>query len=406
MDKYCDDITNNAIITIYGGRIMGFTIEDMLIIAKEKYDMELIAGQNGWANSISWLLMVEDTTITTNFKGKELVVTTGLGFDTEEKLLSLVKTLDDHHGAGLIINTGFYITEVPETVIGYCNQNDLPLMTVPWDVVMSEMIKDLTVRIFLQTQTDEQTSKAFIASIERPGDEADYRDSLSAVFDVDGKFQVVLFTTDDLDSMDSMDRKRIGYRLAIYLENISHNAHFFYYAGCFILILNAVDEYSSKMIINGFLERTRRRMPEKKIFVGEGSAVMDVSQVHISYERARYAVTEAIRQDKDIIRFDELGLDKILYSIKDSLILNDLIFKYLQPLIDYDNKHEGQLLETLFVYLKCNGSVTKVASQMYIHKNTICYRMGKIKELIEFDIDDGEVRTYLYLACMMALKSK
>lgn len=59
---------------------MGFTVEDMLIIARDKYKMELVAGQNGWANSISWLLMVEDTTIMENFKGKELAVTMGAGF--------------------------------------------------------------------------------------------------------------------------------------------------------------------------------------------------------------------------------------------------------------------------------------------------------------------------------------
>lgn len=59
---------------------MGFTVEDMLIIARDKYKMELVAGQNGWANSISWLLMVEDTTIMENFKGKELAVTMGRAF--------------------------------------------------------------------------------------------------------------------------------------------------------------------------------------------------------------------------------------------------------------------------------------------------------------------------------------
>lgn len=60
---------------------MGFTVEDMLIIARDKYKMELVAGQNGWANSISWLLMVEDTTIMENFKGKELAVPWGRAFD-------------------------------------------------------------------------------------------------------------------------------------------------------------------------------------------------------------------------------------------------------------------------------------------------------------------------------------
>ena len=61
---------------------MGFTIEDMNLMAKDRYHMEFIAGKRGWSNSISWVLMMEDTAIIRNFAGKELAVTTGLGFDT------------------------------------------------------------------------------------------------------------------------------------------------------------------------------------------------------------------------------------------------------------------------------------------------------------------------------------
>lgn len=110
---------------------MGFTVEDMLIIARDKYKMELVAGQNGWANSISWLLMVEDTTIMENFKGKELAVTMGAGFRTEQDLLSLVEILDRHHAAGLVVNTGYYVKEIPASVRAYCNAHDLPLLQVP-----------------------------------------------------------------------------------------------------------------------------------------------------------------------------------------------------------------------------------------------------------------------------------
>nr|MCR5354247.1 PucR family transcriptional regulator ligand-binding domain-containing protein [Lachnospiraceae bacterium] len=268
---------------------MGFTVEDMLIIARDKYDMELIAGKNGWANSISWLLMVEDTTITANFKGKELVVTQGVYFNTEERLLELVEILDKHHCAGLIVNTGYYIKEIPQKVIDYCDEVDLPLMDVPWDVVMSEMIKDLTVRIFLQSETDQQISDAFIKSFESPAAQDKYREKLSASFDVDGRFQVVLISTGDLDSMDSMDRRRIGYRLQIYMENISHNGHFFYYNGYFVLILNQVTKEQTREIIMGFMTRAARRMPDKEIYCGVGSPVMDVSDLHLSYRRAEYA---------------------------------------------------------------------------------------------------------------------
>ena len=69
---------------------MGFTIEDMVTETGKKYDMRILAGRQGWSNSISWILMIEDMTILQNFRGKDLAVTTGLGFPTEEKQLAPV----------------------------------------------------------------------------------------------------------------------------------------------------------------------------------------------------------------------------------------------------------------------------------------------------------------------------
>ena len=68
--------------------------------------MKLIAGERGWSNSISFLMMLEDLTIIQNFKGKELAVTTGLGFQTEESMNRLVSALSEVGASGLIINTG------------------------------------------------------------------------------------------------------------------------------------------------------------------------------------------------------------------------------------------------------------------------------------------------------------
>ena len=84
---------------------MGFTIEDMLTLTGDRYQMSMIAGSRGWSNSISWVLMVEDFTILRNFVGKELAVTMGMGFESQEKLLTLIRQLSARHAAGLIINT-------------------------------------------------------------------------------------------------------------------------------------------------------------------------------------------------------------------------------------------------------------------------------------------------------------
>ena len=136
---------------------MGFTIEDMLVVGSDRYRMELAAGRQGWSNSISWVLLLEDLTIIQDFSGKELAVTTGLGFRDESSMLRLVQELAAHNASGLIVNTGYYVMDLPASVIAYCDENDLPLLTVPWEIYLADLIKHLSIRIFLQGDTVRQT---------------------------------------------------------------------------------------------------------------------------------------------------------------------------------------------------------------------------------------------------------
>ena len=190
---------------------MGFTIEDMMTVSGSRYKIKLEAGRNGWANSISWILMIEDMTILQNFAGKDLAVTTGLGFRQPEQQLELVKELSGLGASGLIINTGMYIMEIPGKVRAFCEDNDFPLMTVPWDIPLFDMIKDLNMRILLQGITDDEISGALIQAIKTPEDTENCRRRLLPYFDVDGTFQVVLIKPGNLDTMDTVERRRISF---------------------------------------------------------------------------------------------------------------------------------------------------------------------------------------------------
>ena len=102
------------------------------------------------------------------------------------------------------------------------------------------MIKDFSIHVFLQDNTDEQIVAALIAAIETPDNQKAYRKELLQYFDVDGSFQVLLLTCEGLDSMDTVERKKLSYRIQLYLEDITHNASFFYYNSDFVLVANAV----------------------------------------------------------------------------------------------------------------------------------------------------------------------
>lgn len=377
---------------------MGFTIEDMNLLSKDRYQMEMVAGNKGWSNSISWILMLEDTAIIQNFAGKELAVTTGLGFQTEDKLKVLVEMLVKHHASGLIINTGEYIRQIPDSILQFCDENDFPLMTVPWEVLLVDMIKDFSIRIFLQGTTDEEITRALISAVETPENQELYRRTLLPYFDVDGEFRVVLFTTEGLDEMDTVERRRISYRLQIYLENITHNGSFFYYDSNFVLIMNDVAKKKYDEIIDGVVQRTKRRMPDIPIFVGTGSCMKDISNLHIAYQRAKAAVTMARKKKLPILSFDDMGMYRLLYSVKDTSLLKEMSEVPLQPLLEYDEKHHANYVETLDWYLKYNGSIQAVSEAMYTHRNTIIYRISNIKKLLNCNLETTQERLIYQMA--------
>ena len=383
---------------------MGFTIEDMLVVSADKYHMKLEAGEKGWSNSISWLLMLEDLTIIQNFSGKELAVTTGLGFQTEEKMLDLVRELSWHNAAGLIVNTGYYIREIPEEVRRLCDHYDLPLLTVPWEVYLADMIKDMSIRIFLQSSTDEQISAALISAIESPGSPGSrdlYEKELLPHFDLDGTFQTALVTTGNLDSMDTVERKRIAYRMQLYLTNLTHNGHFLYYDGYFVIVMNDMKPEECADVMEAFADRAARKMPERRVWVGVSDQVTDISNLRLSFRRARAAVTMAENVDDSIQFFDKMGLYRLLYMVDDPLLLKSLSDHLLQPLLEYDEQHGGGYLETLESYLKNSGSIKAMADELFIHRNTILYRMTNIKKLLGSNLEDSRERMMFAIACMI-----
>ena len=380
---------------------MGFTIEDMLVVSRDRYKMKMEAGSGGWSNSISWLLVLEELTIIHNFTGKELAVTTGLGFQKAEDMLELVEELSAHNSSGLIVNTGFYVKEIQESVKNFCDANDFPLLTVPWEIILADLIKDLTIRIFVQSSTDEQISGALIHAIEQPEAQDLYTRDLLPHYDLDGTFQVALISTGDLDKMDTVERKRIAYRMHLYLTNLTHNGHFFYYASYFVVIMNAIGEEESEQILESFADRIRVKMPDRKVHIGVSDQVRDIVNLHLAYKRARAAVEMAVKRERGLQYFDRMGMYRMLYLVEDRELLRDLSDKPLAPLIEYDKEHDGEYVATLESYLQCGGSIKAMSEELFIHRNTILYRMSNIKKLLGCSLESPEDKLFYAIACMI-----
>ena len=63
--------------------------------------------------------------------------------------------------------------------------------------------------------------------------------------------------------------------------------------------------------------------------------------------------------------------------------------KNIDPLISYDTQHSSSLLETLRLYFINNCHSSQTAQALFIHKNTLVYRLSLIKELLHTDLSNA-----------------
>lgn len=369
---------------------MGFTLADALNQSQEQYHLKLLAGQEGCSNAISWVHMIEDTTIIQQLWGKELVVTTGHGFQSEEELFMLIKYLIKYNSVGLIINIGKYIFEIPLAIIDYCNEQEFPLLTIPWEVHLADLIKDFCMRCLYSEKEDRELSKLFQEILTNNQIVEEARPQLMSAFDVDGNFQVVLISVEGSDNFNAIERRKIAFQIELCFEKIDSSYAFFWYDGYFVLIVNNLKADELKVIIDKMHKRAKKRIDDKRVYLGIGSQMKDLGQVYLSYKRAKAAILMAMQFELPIVFFEDMGVYQILFSIEDKQILIEMYHRLLQPLIDYDQKHHGELEKTLFYYLIYGESQITMAKNLYMHRNTINYRMNKIKELLNCQLDTFE----------------
>lgn len=74
--------------------------------------------------------------------------------------------------------------------------------------------------------------------------------------------------------------------------------------------------------------------------------------------------------------------------------------KFLTPLLEHDTKRSGQLLETLETFLQHDAHPSKTCAALFIHRNSLNYRLRKIEALLRLDLNtvDGQA------TCLFALR--
>jgi DNA-binding PucR family transcriptional regulator len=140
------------------------------------------------------------------------------------------------------------------------------------------------------------------------------------------------------------------------------------------------------------------------IYIGIGNEYQQLLSLHTSYEEALEVVelTEKLGTQENVpYEYDKLGIFRYLDVIKEKNKKSQYVNKNLQILKKKDQESQTELLKTLEYYLVNNCKLKPTAEQMFIHPNTLNYRIRQITELTTIDFSDFNQKCQLYLDLML-----
>lgn len=133
--------------------------------------------------------------------------------------------------------------------------------------------------------------------------------------------------------------------------------------------------------------------------IGLSATVRDVEVLPRAAREARWALQAARTRRTRIIRYGEDEASSWTVPLEGS---EELLEHVLGPLRDYDRMHQTELVRTLAVLLRNNRSPTPTAAELFIHRQTLVYRIRRIEELTSRSVSRTQDVVELWLALRAA----
>ena len=124
---------------------------------------------------------------------------------------------------------------------------------------------------------------------------------------------------------------------------------------------------------------------EEDILIAYGTVINDIKEVSKSYKEAKLAldVGKIFFSEKNVIAFSELGIGRLIYQLPVPLCKMFIreIFEGKSP-DDFDE----ETLTTINKFFENNLNVSETSRQLYIHRNTLVYRLDKLQKSTGLDL--------------------
>lgn len=366
--------------------------------------VELLTGEAGLDRMVSWTYDVQTKPYNDHMNPGNfaLIVIDYVRFTFEEAYDAMLE-LNDLGISGLGISVTDDKEKIPEKLINKAKELKLPVFFIRWKGSSFVDISQSIGQLILETSVNNKRT-------------GDYLYNLLFGYEVNDKY------IEKISSQFGLTFNR-AYRVGIividrkYGINLEQDEHtYVYYTDClnrkvvhmkerpmymrflnkFVLLFEAKETKDTEHEI----EKILRELDNEPEFVGSirstcilGSAYTKPADFVKSYQEAKNLIPKKDHlpnpTNKKVLSASAMGIYKYLFTSGN----HDEILSYcnerLKKLEEYDHANGTYLVKTLESYYMCGFNAGKTADILFVHRNSLQYRLRKIEEILDISLDDS-----------------
>lgn len=137
-----------------------------------------------------------------------------------------------------------------------------------------------------------------------------------------------------------------------------------------------------------------------KVSIGIGTAADTIKDLARSYEEAQVAleVGKVFDTDKNIITYENLGIGRLIYQLPTTLC--EMFLQEVFKKGSYESL-DRETLTTIQCFFENNLNVSETSRKLFVHRNTLVYRLEKIRKLTGLDLREFEYAITFKVALMV-----
>lgn len=372
------------------------TVRELLNIPILKR-LKIVGGRSGLDNLVSHVTVLEIPDVTKWIKRNGFIITSFYSIQGNlDEQLKILDKLIEHGCSCLAIKTGEYIKEIDKSIIKKADSTGIVLLEIPADlnyidIIYSSMEKilknkdyDLLIQDYFKDMIFNQSGDN-IALIEK---------GKTFGFNISEDYSLAINITSPQICNVNEELKNLIHKVTANSNTYIPMVHI---DGSLIVFLISPSKKFIDINLQSIIDSISKLIATNNlstIKIGIGSIGKEPQNIKNSYYSSINAIKagKLVKPNEFVYSYENLEIYcKLISCLEEN---GQAMFQNLS-----NKLNEDDLLLTLEKYFEHNMDINKVAKSMFIHKNTVRYRLNKISNITGLDINtfEGNFKLYLFL---------